>query len=56
MTEKKTLAQELHTRKIKTPPSFLYRILMVVPTVINKMLRTEFTYKARPCEGRDRLL
>lgn len=48
MTTKQTLNQELHSRKLTIPPTWLYMPLMLVIKVLNMKTKTEFTYKAYP--------
>lgn len=45
---KQTLAEELHSRKLHAPNSFLYGILMQVIKVLNAKDHTEFDIKADP--------
>lgn len=47
---RKTNAQKLSERREHTPNGLLYRILMVVVKILNRSVKTEFIYKARPSE------
>ncbi len=45
---KLTAQEKLHKRQVGLPSPILYRILMVVCRILNKKIRTHFTYKAYP--------
>lgn len=50
---KKTIDERIHSRKITTPPGWLYWILRWVTVVLNKLIRTQITYVKRPQEEKD---
>lgn len=50
MKKKLTIDEKLLNRTVKTPPRWLYRILMKVTAVLNKLSNTHFTYNAHPAE------
>ena len=49
---KKTIAEQLHKRKLHKPNPVLYWILMFVIRILNLKTHTHFTYKAHP--GKDK--
>ena len=54
MKEKKTIAEKLHSRKIRKPPALLYLLLANIWKVLfEKKLGVTYTYHADPrkCEG-----
>ncbi len=50
MKSKLTIEEKILNRAIKTPPRWLYAILMKVTAVLNKLCNAHFTYNARPAE------
>jgi len=50
--EKKTLAEQLHSRQLKQPNPVFYWILMRVIDILNLKVKPSFTYKAYP--GKDK--
>ena len=51
MSEKKTLQQKLHARRLKKAPKWLYTILTPVVKILNRKINTHFEYRAYP--GKD---
>ncbi len=45
-----TIDEKIRHTKIKTPPGWLYWLLMHVTKVLNRMSNTHFTYRAHPSE------
>ena len=45
-----TIDQKLHQKGIKTPPGWLYWLLMQVCKILNKLSNTHITYNARPAD------
>ncbi len=48
---KRTLHQKLAQREVHEPPTFLYRLLMLVIRIMNKDLKTSFSFKCQPSEA-----
>ena len=47
---KKTIEEKILAKNAKSPPGWLYRILIWVCAILNKLSNTHFTYNARPAE------
>lgn len=50
MGRKQTIDEKLRKREIRCPPKWLYRILMQVIKVLNRLNHAHFTYCAHPAE------
>lgn len=50
MKKKLTIEEKILNRAIKTPPRWLYWILMKVTAILNKLSNTHFTYNAHPAD------
>jgi len=49
--EQQTLAEKLHSKKIKEPNGFMYWFFTQVIKILNKTDKAHFTYKAYPSFG-----
>ena len=45
-----TIDEKIQKTNVKSPPGWLYWLLMQVTKVLNRLSRTHFTYRARPAE------
>ncbi|MCR5088654.1 MAG: 1-acyl-sn-glycerol-3-phosphate acyltransferase [Oscillospiraceae bacterium] len=51
-----TIDERIQRSEIKTPPAWLYGLLMGVTAVLNRSSNTHFTYRARPSEEKGPLV